>query len=131
MPGNRCAPVVADHTYLLLTVLIHGRLDIGADGQQVIGCRITRRAALAIAAHFRDQHAVSGSGQRRNLLAPGMPALGKAVQQPDRPPRGGAGTVQAEVDTVDLKDLLFKLMHRRLHLTEATMTKAHPEVRLY
>ena len=115
MPRNRRAPVMPHHAHLLLIQLIHGRLNISADGQYVVFRRITRRTALAVATHFRDQHAVTGRSQWGNLLPPGMPAFGKAMQQPNGSPTLGAGTVQAQVNPVDLQNLMFELIHIRLH----------------
>jgi hypothetical protein len=44
-----------------------------------------------------------------------MPAFGEAMQQPNRPPRVGAGAVKTEVNAVDLKHDVFKLIHVHLH----------------
>lgn len=73
---------MTDDAGLVLFQRIHSSADIVANGDEVIGIGITRRTALPVTAHFRNQYAITGSNQRRDLLAPGMPALGKAVQQP-------------------------------------------------
>src|SRR3990167_2907653 len=111
MPGNRCAPVMADHARLGVPEQIHGCLDIATQGNQVISRGLTRRAALPIATHFRDRHPITGRRKGADLLTPGVPAFGKTVQQPQRAAIGRPRAVETERDAVDVEQLVVQRIH--------------------
>src|SRR3989338_461733 len=105
---------MANHADVLLAQHIHRRLDIATHGQQVVSLDGLRRAALPVAAHFRDKQPVTGRQQRLQLMAPGQPALRKAMQQPQRSTVSRTGAVEAEVDAVDGQQLVIECAHAEL-----------------
>ena len=60
-----------------------------------------RRARAAVAALVGREHVVAGVGERRDLVAPRVGALGEAVAQHDRRRRRVAGLDDVELDAVD------------------------------
>lgn len=60
--------------------------DIGAHMPDRVGLDGERLVAAAIAAHVWRSNPVPGVRQRRNLMTPRIPTLGKAVDQYDQGP---------------------------------------------
>jgi hypothetical protein len=77
--------------------------DAGEVGGQVVDVVFDdafRLAAVAIAALVGRDDPETGRGERRNLVAPGIGQLGKAVAQDDRHAILGAGLVHGDLDAV-------------------------------
>ncbi len=114
VPGDRCAPVMPDHGHLLMAKMVHCALDIGAQGDQIVGLDRFRSFGCAITAHLGSKDAVALRRECCDLMAPGVPAFGETVQQPDRLAAFWAGDMHAKPYAVDLDQLLMCLLHTAL-----------------
>ena len=92
-PGHGGAPIVPDQDHLFVTQGIDQPDDIG---RQECLTRYERDPgwlfAQVVAALVRGDHPVTGRGKERDLVAPAVPELGKAVQEEDGRPGGRAGS---------------------------------------
>ena len=87
-PGDGGAPVVAGKEKLFGVELIGDGEDVGDEmGHGVVG-GAAGFAAEIVAALVGDNDAEAGVGERRDLLVPGIPEFGKAVEKDDD---GGIG----------------------------------------
>ena len=131
IPGNVGPPVVPDHGHLFMPEMIHGALNIAADGRDIVCLDCGGCAAAPIAAHLGGERAVTGVGKRLHLMPPGVPALGKTMQQPHRLAVLGPGNMYAELDIADIQNVLFALLHGEVPfafftLCQIPQTKACP-----
>jgi hypothetical protein len=101
LPGDRRAPVVPGHHGLLLAERVHQRDDVAGQVQDRVVADRLGRGALAVAALVRGHRVESGRRQRDELVPPGVPALGEAVQQHHQRPAAGLGDVHPEAAGVD------------------------------
>jgi hypothetical protein len=79
--GNRRTPVVADDDCAFRAKRGDQTADVSAHVLDRVGLDCGRFVAAAIAAHVRRSNSIAGICQRRDLVAPRIPALGKAVDQ--------------------------------------------------
>merc|ERR1711965_478017 len=100
-----------DHGHLLMAKMVHCALDIGAQGDQIVGLDFFRCFGCAITAHLGSKDAVALRRECCDLMAPGVPAFGETVQQPDRLAAFWAGDMHAKPYAVDLDQLLMCLLH--------------------
>lgn len=72
MPGDRCAPVVADHHRLALAECMHEANDVADRVEDRVGGDVRLRCALAVTAHVGGHDVETGVRKRRDLVAPGV-----------------------------------------------------------
>jgi hypothetical protein len=96
VPGDGCAPVVADDDGRAGTGPADEGGDIGGEAFEGVRLDRSRGAAGAVAALVGHDDAVAGGSERADLVAPGVRQLGEAVEEDDRRP--GAGLEELEVD---------------------------------
>jgi hypothetical protein len=77
--------------------------DVGAKVLERISLDAVGLVAAAIAAHIRRGYAIAGIGERRDLVTPRIPALGKAVDQNDQ--RASARHRHTKADAICLDHL--------------------------
>ena len=94
-PGDRAAPVVADNGRPVTAKRANKRSEILDKGREVIRPSLVR---LRKAAKIRRDSSIPGTGECRQLVAPGARVLGESVQEEDEGPgRGSRGEgVEAE-----------------------------------
>ena len=70
----------------------------------MIGVGVDRRGRVgaAVAAHVGRDGVVAGRGERRELVPPRVPALGKAVAEQHERPLAGLGDVHRQVADLEL-----------------------------
>ena len=84
VPGDGRAPVMADDDRRAVGRERGGKAGhVGGHVLHVIGLDFVRLVRAAIAAHIGGGDAVAGLAERFQLVAPGIPALGKAMHQDD------------------------------------------------
>ncbi len=71
--------------------------DIVGEPIDVVGVYAGRLGRQVIAAQIGSDHPKTGRCQRRNLVAPGVPMLGKAMQQDDQRLVAKLDVVQSKV----------------------------------
>ena len=101
--GDRRAPVVAYDDGPFRAERCDQPVDICAHVLDRIRLDGVRLVAAAIATHIRYGNPIAGVHQRRNLMAPRVPTLGKAVDQDDEGTL--AGQCHPEADAIGLDDL--------------------------
>jgi hypothetical protein len=84
-PGGERAPVVRGHEHLPLAERVEERHQVADDVQRgvLLGAAVGHVGA-AVPAHVGRHGAVPRGGQRRHLVAPGVPRLREAVEQQHR-----------------------------------------------
>mgnify|MGYP003553748557 CR=1 FL=1 len=80
-PGDRCAPVVADHHGLLLAIGIDHADDVTDQFFDAIGRLGPELGGSPIAALVDRHHPVTRVGEHGNLMTPGVPGFGEPVHQ--------------------------------------------------
>ena len=114
VPDDRRAPIVADQNGLSLAEALDQARDVGAHLLDRIGLDRSRLVAAAIAAHIGRGHAITGLRKSRNLMTPGIPALGPAVHQHDQ--RSLSRKSHAQLNAIGLDGHKFRFgLHGRLH----------------
>ena len=82
-PGDGGAPVVAGEEDARLTEMISDGENVGSEmGERVVG-DAAWFAARVIAALIGNDDAEAGRGERFDLVAPGIPEFGEAVEEDD------------------------------------------------
>ena len=81
VPGHRRAPVVPGDDRLLLAERVHQPDDIAGQVQDRVGVRAGGLVGAAVPALVRRHGVEAGGGQRDQLMTPGVPGFGEAVQQ--------------------------------------------------
>jgi hypothetical protein len=98
VPGDAAAPVVSGDDRAPFAEVVDQAGDVVRQGFDHVAAHTRRLRRGVIAAHVRSDDAVAGRGQRRDLISPGVPELGEAVQQDDE--RAGAGFDVVQPHTV-------------------------------
>jgi hypothetical protein len=80
LPGHHAAPVVADDGGALGAGVADHRGNVADQIGHVVGCRIGRGIAVVVAALIHGEHP-KAVGQPRHLVTPGIPVVGKAVNE--------------------------------------------------
>ena len=91
-PGDQAAQAVADHDRVRLAQRPDQPGRVGGGRDQVVAAG--RLVAAAVAAQVHRDRAEARLGQRGQLMAPGPPELGEAVQQQHQRPVAGLGDVE-------------------------------------
>ena len=81
VPRHQRAPVVADDHRRLLAERIDDSDHIRREVLDVVGIDLARLVALAVAAQIRGDRVIARLRERRQLVPPRIPGLGKAVEQ--------------------------------------------------
>jgi hypothetical protein len=113
LPCYRGADVVAGDHRLLGAQSIDETHDVADVIENRILLHPLRTVALPIAAQVGGHGTEAGLRQRRELMPPGIPTLGKAVAEDDERAFTLLGYVQA--DAVRLDHPMRHLGHRRIH----------------
>ncbi len=102
-PHERCMPryfrapiVTDDHTFFLIES-IQQLDDVANQMHNGVLFHGNRMVTLAIPALIHRYRSKPGLGKGRNLMAPRIPHLGKAVQEQNQRPSAGFGDMQADV----------------------------------
>ncbi len=99
-PGQAGAPVVADYMGRADVLLGEDRHDIPGQPGHRVGLDRLGLVGAPVAAQVGDDDLEPGPGERRHLVPPQAPGVGKAVQQHDRAPL--AGHLVLDTDPVDI-----------------------------
>ena len=83
VPHEQRAPVVADEHGVVVAGRVEQGQQVAGEVVDAVGLDVTRRARAAVAALVGGQHVVAGGGQRLDLVAPRVGALGEAVAEHD------------------------------------------------
>src|SRR5271157_1744597 len=102
----------------LLAELVGDGEDVGSEFRERVGCRATRFAAFVVAALVRDDEAEACGGERVDLVVPGIPEFGEAMEQDDYGPIGRAGGDSVKLDRAVVKGRVFE---RGWHGAELTL----------
>lgn len=73
-----------DHGVRGRSQVVEQGADVAGEAVDTVGADAARLARQVVAAQVGRDGAEAGIGQRRELMAPGPPELGKAVQEEDR-----------------------------------------------
>jgi hypothetical protein len=109
VPGDRSAPVVPHDHRLPLAQGIEEADHVAHQVQLGVALAPFGPVGPAIAALIGGHGVVAGLGQRDELVAPGVPGFGEAVEQDDERPRAALGDVHA--DAVSLDDAMLYVSH--------------------
>ena len=82
-PRHDRAPVVADHDRVFLSERVEHPDEVADEMEDRVGVDPLRRLGPAVPAHVRRDGVVAGRGERDELVAPRVPALGEAVAEED------------------------------------------------
>jgi len=80
-PGDGGAPVVACEEDARLTEMIGDGENVGSEMRERVGGGAAWFAARVVAALIWNDDAEAGGGERLDLVAPGKPEFGKAVEE--------------------------------------------------
>ncbi|BDA84274.1 hypothetical protein Sa4125_18160 [Aureimonas sp. SA4125] len=83
-PSDNAAPTVADQTKTTGAVGIGQRYNVHGENIELVCRDLLRSLAFVIAAHVRNNDMVTLIRQRSDLMAPGPPKLGKAVEKDEQ-----------------------------------------------
>ena len=108
LPDDEPAPIVADEHGLLVTERIEEAREIAGQMRHVVGLDFGRARRAAIAALIGRDDVETCFGQGRNLEAPGIGELRKAVTENDRQAVLRSRLVDGHVDAVGLDDFGFR-----------------------
>ena len=86
-----------------------------ANSDGVIGAPALWLVREVVAAHVGRDHVVAGLGQRPDLVTPGVPELGEAVQQDHQRPGAGLDVVQSDA-AADIRIAVAELCLDRAHI---------------
>src|SRR4051812_21427065 len=84
LPGNGCAPIVAEQVRTGDAKGIEDAENVGAEVVEVIGGGVSRGAGEAVAAQVGGEGPKSGVGQCSELMTPYLVAVGETMQEEDR-----------------------------------------------
>ena len=100
-----------DHEHLLLisSYGVQERDEISDHVEICVARRVGRRVRVALAAQVRRHGSVAKRGQGLDLVPPGVPELGEAVEQQDHRALTFLGYVH--VDAVDFDRLVLYSLH--------------------
>jgi hypothetical protein len=84
MPGDRRAPIVADHDELFMAKRIRQSGDVVRQLDDVVGFDLSGTVTAAVAALVWRGDLEPRFNQRVNLMSPEIPALREAVQENDQ-----------------------------------------------
>ena len=100
IPHDQGAPVVADEDGVVVAGGVEQPEQVAGEVVDAVRLDVARRAGRAVAALVGSEHVVPGVGERTDLVAPRVGALGEAVAQHDRRRRRVAGLDDVELDAV-------------------------------
>ena len=83
-PGDCRPPVVSGHARLRSPPLGDQLADVAGQPPRLVGGGLSRLGGQVVAAHIWRDGAKARRGQSRDLVAPAVPEVGKAVEQHDR-----------------------------------------------
>ena len=83
-PRDGGAPIVASEEDFLRAELIGDGENVGSEFGERVVSGATGLAAGVVAALVGDDDAKAGGGERLDLLVPGIPEFGEAMEQDDR-----------------------------------------------
>src|SRR5258708_15201194 len=86
IPYDRRAPVVTEQDRLPFSEMINQPEHVAAQGLQVMGFTRMRGIAAAVAAHFRNDDAITRVAHRADLMPPRIPGLRPAMDHQNRRP---------------------------------------------
>src|SRR3979490_125260 len=101
-----------DNDGLLLAKRTDETDHVADDVEYAVRRDFARRVGASIAAHVGRDRVISGGGERRQLIAPGIPPLRKTVAQENKRSRSLLGEVNA--DAVGPYIALLKIFHRHM-----------------
>ena len=108
-PDDRRTPVVPDQDRLAFAQRMDEADQIADQRMDAIGIGLPEFRGTAIAALVDGDDAVAGPGDRRHLEAPGIPELGKAVDEDHQ--RSLALFDQMQPDAVDVDQPVLRFAH--------------------
>src|SRR5262245_24446690 len=112
MPRDGRAPVMAGDHRRLFPECIHEADHVADQMKERVLIDLVGAVAFAVAAHVRCDDVKSGVTERRQLVAPRVPALGETVTENDERTRTLLGDSQA--NPVRLDHPVLNLAHRYL-----------------
>src|SRR5262245_30851823 len=80
-PGNNATPVMADHARAALAQLPDQSGNIVSNDLETVALDPPRLVGQVVAAQVWGHHAAARCGKGGDLMSPGVPELGKSVQQ--------------------------------------------------
>ncbi len=86
---------------LLSAERVHQPDDVSGQVQHRVGLGIVGAAGPAVTALVGRDRVVAGRRERRELMTPGVPGLGKAVQQQHERPGAGLRDVHGQAADID------------------------------
>ena len=102
-PGDGGAPIVASEEDARLAEMIGDGENVGNEMRERVGGGAAWFAACVVAALVWNDDAEAGGGEGLDLVAPGIPEFGEAVEEEDDGPVRRAGGNSVELDRATLK----------------------------
>ena len=107
-PGDGGAPIVAGEEDARLPEMIGDGENVGREMRERIGGSATRFAARVVAALIGNDDAEAGGGERLDLMVPGIPEFGEAVEEDDDGTVRRAGGDGVKLDRAIVKRQIFE-----------------------
>ena len=107
-PGDGGAPVVACEEEAGLIQLIGDGKDIGSEMGKSVRRGAARFAAGVVAALIGNDDTETGGSERIDLMSPGIPEFGEAVEEKDERAVGRARSDGVEFDGAVAEQQMFK-----------------------